>query len=67
LLYIVHQNETEEVGSSRRYDQPHPSQTALLNVVEGKLSFGVPATQLHLSGFGKRSPGLSVRLFQAEL
>ncbi len=52
---------------SRRYDAPLPSQTALLNVVEGKLSLGVPATQFYLSGFGKRSPGFSIRLFQADL
>ncbi len=54
-------------NAGRRYDPPAPVQAALLNVGQGKLKLGLPAPQIFFSGLGRKSPGLAVRLFQAEL
>ena len=54
-------------NASRRYDPPAPVQAALLNIGQGKLKLGIPAPQIFFSGLGRKSPGLAVRLFQAEL
>lgn len=53
--------------TTRRYKSLPAVQTALLNVGQGKLKLGIPAPQVFFSGFGKKSQGLAVRIFQAEL
>jgi hypothetical protein len=54
-------------NSTRRYDGTEPVQTALLNMGQGKLRLGLPAPMLFVSGPDRRSPGLAVRIFEAEL
>lgn len=54
-------------NASRRYDDPAPVQSALLNVGGGKLRLGLPAPMLFVSGPGRKSPGLAIRIFEAEL
>jgi hypothetical protein len=54
-------------NASRRYDSPPQVQASLLSVTGGKLRLGIPAPQVIFSGLGKKSPGLAVRIFQAEL
>lgn len=54
-------------NASRRYDQPAPVRTAVLGIERGKLRLAIPAPRLFVSGGAKRSPGIAVRIFQAEL
>ncbi|MCX6572726.1 MAG: hypothetical protein NTX99_01920 [Candidatus Aminicenantes bacterium] len=54
-------------NASRRYDSPPQVQASLLSVTGGKLRLGIPAPQVIFSGLGRKSPGLAVRIFQAEL
>lgn len=54
-------------NSSRRYDGTEQVKTALLNMGQGKLRLGLPAPMLFVSGPGRRSPGLAIRIFEAEL
>jgi uncharacterized membrane protein YeaQ/YmgE (transglycosylase-associated protein family) len=54
-------------NASRRYDPEAPAPRALLSVGQGKLRLGLPAPMLFVSGPGRRSPGLAVRIFEAEL
>jgi len=54
-------------NSSRRYDQPAPVRAALLSVESGRLRLGFPVPRVAVSGRLKRSPGIAVCLFQAEL
>jgi len=54
-------------NSSRRYDGTGPVKTAILNIGQGKLRLGLAAPMLFVSGPGRRSPGLAIRIFEAEL
>jgi len=54
-------------NASRRYGSPRHVQASLLSVTGGKLQLGIPAPQIVFSGLGRKSPGLAVRIFQAEL
>ena len=53
--------------TTRRYKSLPAVQTALLNLGQGKLKLGIPSPQVFFSGNGKKSPGLAVRIFQADL
>jgi hypothetical protein len=54
-------------NATRHFKSPPVVQTALLNVAQGKLTMGVPVPQTFISGYPRRSIGLAVRIFQAEL
>jgi hypothetical protein len=54
-------------NATRRFKSPPAVQTALLSVTLGKLTVGVPFPQTFVSGYPRRSIGLAVRIFQAEL
>jgi hypothetical protein len=54
-------------NATRHLKSPPAVQTALVNVAQGKLTVGVPVPQTFISGYPRRSIGLAVRIFQAEL
>jgi hypothetical protein len=54
-------------NATRCFKSPPAVQTALLSVAQGKLTMGVPVPQTFISGYQRRSIGLAVRIFQAEL